>query len=280
MPDYRLHYWLGLSALLVIPLCRADTTTAAAAEFEAEQPANYAFAAYMGSGLYAASDASLFVMNVPTTFNISSDDSWRLRLTTSAGFFNYGGDQIRELELPDSIGTLTVIPGVEKWLLLTNDLILIPHLDYGIAHNFASGDNAHVYSIGLQSLYQFEGLTENNLWINQVLFAGARTFKTGQVDNYVKLLTGFDYSLSSNFRLLDHRVRATMYGSVSWAHNGVDYVDRWRNGAPSDLVYELGFTMYAPRPYTLLMMDFDRIGFGYKDSEFGGLWRLFIGTPF
>ncbi len=269
--------------LLLVQWSMASVTAAATAQaegFDEEQPANYAFAAYMGSGLYAAADASLLVFNIPATFALNKDESLRLRLSTSAGFFNYSRDDVLELDMPDSIGTLTLIPGIEKSFVLSERTVLIPHFDIGIAHNYSSGDDAQVYSVGARLEHQFAGMTENNLWINQALIAMARTYETDQKDNYVKLLTGFDYTLNDRFRALEHRIRTTMYGALYWQHNGVDYVERWRHGRHQDMVYELGLTLYAPRPFTILLMDVDRVGLGFQSSEFGGLLRLFVGTPF
>lgn len=100
-----------LLAMLALPLQAAEPATT---RLQEQEPANYAFAAYMGSGLYSASDQSLFVLNIPTTWDIPNHPDVRFRLTFSAGFFNYGSEEILDLNVPEEMGTLTVIPGIEK----------------------------------------------------------------------------------------------------------------------------------------------------------------------
>lgn len=245
-----------------------------------KEPANYAFAAYMGSGLYSASDQSLFVLNIPTTWDIPDHPSLRFRLTFSAGFFNYGAEEIMDLDVPDEMGTLTVIPGIEKWFALNDRLNLIPHLDYGFARNMSTGEEAQVYSVGVRTEYHFDGMTSQNIWVNKLVYAGSRTFESDQQDTYVQLLTGFDYSLGNGFTLWEHNVRPTFYALTYWSHNGIDYIERWQDGTSDEMVFELGSTLWAPEPYTIMMMDVDRIGIGYQQNAFGHVFRLFAGSVF
>lgn len=268
--------------LLTTPLHAAQPRTQAEAQLlQQQEPANYAFAAYMGSGLYSASDQSLFVLNIPTTWDISDYPDWRFRFTGSAGFFNYGTEDILDLDVPADVGTLTLIPGIEKVFPLTEKLDLIPHLDYGYGRNFATNEEAQVYSVGVRTEFHFHGLTKKNVWVNKLIYAGSRTFDSDQHDNYVQILTGVDYSLSRGFHLLEtHNVRPTLYGLTYWSHNGIDYVERWKDGVDDEMVFELGTTLWAPEPFVLFGMEADRIGIGYQQNAFGHVLRLFLGSVF
>lgn len=269
-----------LAGLLTTLPAPADDTTRIA-RLQQQEPANYAFAAYMGSGLYSASDRSLFVLNVPGAWNIPEHPDLRFRLAFSAGFFNYDAEEILDLNVPDEIGTLTLIPGIEKIIPLSERLDLIPHLDFGYARNMATDEEALVYSTGLRTEFHFNGLTSKNVWVNKLLYAESRTFASDQRDSYVQLLTGFDYSLGRGLSVRAHNVRPTLYALTSWSHNGIDYLDRWQDGVGSDLVYETGTTLWAPKPYRIgLGLEADRIGVGYQYNPYGHLIRLFMGSVF
>jgi len=266
--------------LLAMSLAIVLLTRQAAAATPAKEPANYAFAAYMGSGLYGATDSSLFVLNIPMTFQWPGRDDIRIRLSSSAGFFDYGRDNLQELEIPDSIGTLTLIPGIEKVFRLSENWELIPHLDFGLAHNFSTHEDAQVYSTGLHSRYYSKGELERHVWVNKLILARYRTYSSEAEDNYIKLLTGYDYKTNLYVTFKDGIAVSTIYGLVSWSYNGIDYVEKWNNRTARDLNYELGISLYAPRPIDLWITDVERIGLGIQKNQFGNVIRLFAGTPF
>lgn len=250
-----------------------------AEEITEEEPANYAFAAYMGSGLYSATNSSLFVLNIPTAFDIEDSD-YKIRLSASAGFFDYNRDNIEELDLPDHIGTLTIIPGIEKHYRIHTDYVVIPHLDYGYAKNFSTKEEAQVYSIGLRSRYNIRGKHDDHLWFNSFLLAGYHTFSSDERDNYVKLLTGYDYKIPAYINLGNHKLVPTVYGHLSWSYNGIDYFDQWKTNSSDDFTYEAGLTLHAPVPIELWLTDIDRVGIGVQHNPFGTVIRLFFGSPF
>ncbi|RLU00387.1 hypothetical protein [Ketobacter sp.] len=255
-------------------------TAVRAEESAPKEPANYAFAAYMGSGLYGATDASLFVLNLPMTFQWRERKDIRIRFSTSAGFFDYGRENIEELEIPDSIGTLTLIPGVEKVYAASDRWELIPHIDYGYAKNFSTKEEAQVYSVGLHSRYYTKGEIDRHVWVNKIILAGYRTFSSDLQDNYVKLLSGFDYKSNLYITLNAGIAIPTLYGSVSWSYNGIDYVEKWKDRTARDLNYEMGISLYAPKPIDLWVTEVNRVGLGYQYNQFGNVIRLFAGTPF
>lgn len=256
------------------------TTASYAADPLEKEPANYAFATYMGSGLYGATDASLFVLNIPMTFQWRDRDDIRIRLSTSAGFFDYGPDRIEELEIPDSIGTLTLIPGVEKVYRVSEQWELIPHIDYGYAKNFSTKEEAQVYSTGLHTRYYIKGEIDNHVWVSKLVLAGYRTFSSDYRDNYAKVLTGFDYKTSGYVTLKDGIAVPTLYGLISWSYNGIDYKEKWKQGNAQDLNYEIGVSLYAPKPIDLWITEVNRVGLGIQRNPFGKVIRLFAGTPF
>ena len=272
----QVRYWAALLLLWGI----SWSTWVKSAETLEKEPANYAFAAYMGSGLYGATDASLFVLNIPMTFQWRDREDIRIRFSTSAGFFDYGQDNLQELEIPDSIGTLTLIPGVEKVYSMSDRWELIPHIDYGYAKNFSTKEEAQVYSVGLHSRFYTQGDIDRHVWVNKLILAGYRTFASDLQDNYVKLLTGYDYKTNLYLTLKAGIAIPTVYGSISWSYNGIDYAEKWKDGTARDLNYELGISLYAPKPIDLWVTEVERIGLGIQRNPFGQVIRIFAGTPF
>lgn len=251
------------------------------ANTQAKEPANYVFAAYMGGGLYNGTDNSLFILNMPMTFDWPNQPDYRIRFTVSAGFYNYGEDQIGDLELPDEVGTLSLIPGIEKVFHINDHWELTPYLDFGWGENYATHESTTVYSTGIQSRYYLAGDYENHVWVNKLIYAGYKTRENGVRDNYVKMLTGYDYKFGSFIPVLGKQLVPTVYGSIFWSYNGVDYKDHWQaSRIRNELNYELGFTLYTSRSFDLWITELNRIGFGYQYTPQGDLIRLFIGTPF
>ncbi len=254
-------------------------TTAAAASNEAE-PANYVFASYLGSGLYNGTDNSVFVLNIPMSFKLSNHPEYQLRLTTSFGFYEYGRDQIGELELPSEVGTLAIIPGIERAFPITKQWVLTPYLDLGWSKNLSTNEDALVYSTGIESRYYLDGLYEDHVWVNKLIYVGYQTEQSQVRDSYVKLLTGYDFKVAAYIPLMGRKLIPTVYGSLFWSYNGLDFYERWTDNIHNDLVYEIGTTLYTSKPIDLWISEIQRLGIGYQRNPIGDIIRLFVGTPF
>lgn len=271
MDNKYLTPWI-VAALLAANLSQAETLEA--------EPANYVFASYLGSGFYKGTDNAVFVLNVPMTFSISAHPDYRLRLTTSFGFYEYGWENIGDLELPDEVGTLAVIPGLEKSFFVSEQWELTPYLDLGWSKNLTTSEDALVYSTGLQSRYFLEGLHEDHVWINKLIYVGYQTENRKVRDSYVKILTGYDFKVGAYVPFMGKKLVPTLYGSLFWSYNGLDFYERWSNNLENDLVFEIGTTLYTNEPIDLWVTEVKRLGIGYQRNPIGNIIRLFIGTPF
>ena len=265
---------------LFILLILLGTSAKSFAVQPSDEPANYAFATYMGTGIYGATDSSLFVLNMSKHFEWQKQPDIRFRLSGSAGFFGYDEDQIEELKLPDSIGTLTLIPSIEKVFTMSSHWELIPHIDLGLSKNFSTNEEAQIYAIGAQSRLYIDAENDRHLWVNKILWAGAKVLGSDQRDNYVKFLTGVDYKTGTYIDFAKNRTILTVYSLLSWSYNGIDYQERWKGSIDRDLDIELGISMFAPTPIDIGITDIQRVGFGIQHTAFGSVFRIFLGTPF
>lgn len=265
---------------LFIAISLIGFTQLSLAQTPEDEPANYAFATYMGSGLFSASNNSLFVLNASRILPMDKRPDIRLRLSGSAGFFDYDRGQIGELEVPDSIGTLTFIPGIEKVYTIQPDWELIPNFDLGISQNFATHEKAFIYSVGGQSRYYMDAPVDHHLWVNKIMWAAAEVLGSDQRDNYVKLLTGFDYKTNTYLDLAAGHTVLTAYSLLAWSYNGIDYQERWKGDIERDLDVEFGISLYALESVDFGLFDLKRLGVGLQHTAFGNVVRLFVGTPF
>ena len=103
------------TALLVLLTC-CGSVTCRAAEDGVNLP-NYAFAAYLGNGLYSTSGRSVQVYNLPLAFTLLpvEDHSFglRVKIPVSVGLFDFKAVDIIESGLPDDVETVSVVPGLE-----------------------------------------------------------------------------------------------------------------------------------------------------------------------
>jgi len=264
-------------AFLLVVLLMAGTTCVHAIE---DEPANYVFASYLGNGLYNGTDNSVFVLNIPLSYEIPGHSDYRLRITTSLGFYEYGRDQIDDLQLPDDVGTIAVIPGIEKVFNITDQWELTPYLDIGWAKNLSTHESARVFSTGVQSRYSMASKYADHVWVNKLIYVGYETEDSHVKDSYVKLLTGYDFKVGAYIPFMGRKLVPTVYGSLFWSYNGLDYYQRWKNNFENDLVFEIGASLFTKEPIDLWVSDFQRIGIGYQHNPIGGVIRLFLGTPF
>lgn len=75
---------------------------------------NYVFVFYLGNGFYNGIDNLVFVFNIFLSYEILGYLDYCLRIIILFGFYEYGWDQIDDLQLLDDVGIIVVILGIEK----------------------------------------------------------------------------------------------------------------------------------------------------------------------
>lgn len=245
--------------------------------------ANYAYASYLGSGIYSSTGGQLTVFNIPLTYepkNQQGQYTYRLRLPVSVGFYDLDFNfEDNEKSIPRSIDTFTFIPGVELDIPISEDLTLVPYVDLGWARNFTTRGDSLVYSAGLSSIYKFSAQGKSDLWINRLVWAGYRAQSSHNTDSFASIQSGVDWRTPIHFGPKGRGNFTSLYGIAYWYFQSVDFKRADDSVRSVDSSFEVGFTFGFDKPLDFYFFELERIGIGYRQSEEFDLWRLTLNLP-
>ncbi|MGI2259065.1 hypothetical protein [Shewanella sp. GXUN23E] len=259
------------------------SVSALAAEQTGRQPetVHYAFANYLGSGIYGSTGNTAAVVNIPISIDLRKDDDSELmlRLPLSVGFFNYRWDQLPDFEFPDAVGTFTLTPGIEYHWQATPNLKMQAYGDLGFGRNFGDNSNVGIISLGISTLYQFGPASLSPLWVTRFYSAGYRDLDSQRGDSYSSLRTGVDSGLGLGFEAWDRHMEPRVFAAMHWFFNRGQLADELVGALMHDSTLEVGISLAFDRPIGIAPATIDRLGMSYSRIEGENVWRLFFSLP-
>ena len=252
----------------------------------APDASHYAFANYLGSGIYRTSGQSAAVVNVPLAFTLDEADDHlvKLRLPVSLGFFDYTFNDLPGGDLPDNVGTMTITPGIEYHWFVDEKLTIESYIDLGYGYNFSNESNVGIFSTGVSSIYKIDNQTYSPIWVNRIYYAGYRSSLNNRAESYSVLKSGFDFGLGTKWQWQDKEVEPRLFVGAHWYFDKIKFLNPTGKDVLTSHSYEVGATFKFSRPigYDVFGWDglkFDRLGLSYQAG--GGLqvWRLIFEFP-
>lgn len=245
------------------------------------QSVHYAFANYLGSGIYGSSGNTSAVVNIPLRFDLKqdADSKLMLRLPVSVGFFNYSWDQLPDFDLPDTVGTMTITPGIEYHWQATPQLKMEAYGDLGFGHNFGDHTNVGIISAGISTLYSFGSQQYTPLWVTRFYSAGYRDLDSDRGDSYSALRTGVDMGMGLGFEAWNRHVDPRVFAAMHWFFNRGQLADELVGALMHDTTIEVGASLAFDRPIGIEPFTVDRLGVSYSRVEGDNVWRLFFSLP-
>ncbi|MDO6619462.1 MULTISPECIES: hypothetical protein [unclassified Shewanella] len=266
---------IAIAALFVVQPCQA--------QFDADNPdlSHYAFANYIGSGIYRASGQSAAVANIPFAFDIEQADDHllTLRLPVSLGFFNYSFSDLPEGELPDGVGTMTITPGIEYKWFYDEQLTLETYLDLGYGHNFSNSSNVGIFSTGFSALYELAQPKYNPVWVNRIYYAGYKSSINDSSDGYSVLQSGIDFGLNQRWDWGEYTVEPRLFVAGRWYFDKLKFVTPVQENVLTQYSYEVGVTLALSKPLGWGWFSTDRFGMSYQTDGELQVWRLIFEFP-
>ena len=278
-PD-ALRRWLALCGLLLTLGLHAATPPAKPFEGSAGL-ANFAFASYLGTGIYTTSGQRVFVIQIPLDFTIiektDTRAGWKLNLPLTFGLLNF--DDIGIDNVPDlkSVGTLTFLPGIEYQYPVTPKWTVIPFGDYGFARDLRNEQNILVLGTGVKSYARFLHRGNRIMLGNKFLFARERT-KNRVDSSYTLIETGIDYRLNTEFTLGGRPLKLSLYYINYYYPNNLKFLQQTPLQIRVGSENEVGFT-FSNLP-DFLFFEKPQIGLGIRGGSGVTVYRLVFGMPF
>jgi hypothetical protein len=274
---------LLLICLLSMDLTAADTFSDDTSEVELT---NFAFANYLGSGFYSSGNARLFIFRVPLSSDLTevTKEKGGLRLNypiaLGAGVIDADRDfpEIGEVLDLDNFVTVSVVPGLEYVLPVTDIWYLAPFIDLGIAQDFANETTIGIGGIGAKSYVSLEFDNSRMLIANRLLYAEQENLDSGNNSHFVSFETGLEYTVPTSYTINGSLVSFSIYYINYYYPDDLVLGGSVENRISLQNKNEIGFTFTLPKHDWL--PDNLQLGLGVQATEDTDLYRIVLGTPF
>jgi hypothetical protein len=270
--------WLcGLIAIRTA--CAAETVSTTDTQF-----ASYAFASELGSGIYEISGRTITVYQFEPSYSLreaaprSHRPGIKLIFPLTVGFFNFQTLDLVHLQLPSSVGALSLEPGVQLDYWLTDAWDVYPYVKAGGTFASSAQVNAVIYSAGVRSDYHFDALDGLGLWRADLTYAGVRYHSEVPNDSFTRLRDAVELRHVLPWVFRDHELQVGAYGIADI------YLDAPTGPATGisarTLQFEAGLMLNIVPQWQLHGVPLPRIGVGYRAAGVLSGWRLVLGDPF
>jgi hypothetical protein len=253
-----------------------------------EELINWYYAGVFGTGIYTAGDRTVGVVQIPFayTWQPASAEHWGVKFTlpVSFGFYGFELSDIAEGQLPKSVSTASILPGVELEMQVLENWRLQPFVAFGKGWELDNGQSALLYHAGVKSQLTFPLGRGRFMLGNTVSYAGYSTEATGN-QPMSRIITGLNFSFPTNGTVAD---RPVDFG-IHLIH--YLYATQLRFPLVSDVdnktrnEFEVAFSLTTQRPFAFgafgqSLFDLDRVGLAFRvGADVVGI-RLFFSLPY
>ena len=230
--------------------------------------ASYAFAHELGSGVYEAGGHALQVYRIPWSHDM---DGWRLTLPVTVGLLDFRSSDVLQLNMPSGIGSVSLVPGVEKDFQPTGNWTVTPFVKAGYTRSSSVAPDAVQFGTGVRSRIHYDVgdvFTEFNV-------AAAVLRGDTPDDHFVRLRNGVERVLPA--------VEGSNWRYAPWAQIDT-YLHAPRSpasGLPAQMVQTtLGVSAFRQPDRRFLGIPMPALGVAYRIAGDQSGWYLAFGRPF
>jgi hypothetical protein len=267
----------GLLAIAVAGTSRAQ-------EPETVPPLDFAFATQLGSGVYTAGGRTVQIYRIPISWELRSAENRafgvELTFPLTLGFFDFRTSDILDGDLPDDIGTVSLVPGVEFEIPIAREWWLMPFAEAGYATDLESGGSALTYAGGVKSLALFRRPTHlYRLW-NVLKYVGFTETDAWASQGYVEFDTGIELRQGLGFTMKGQEADLGWFVVDYFYAQGLTFNDLQGGEITIHDQIEIGVTFGTECTIKIWSLPVPRFGISYRFGDDVSAVRLVLGAPF
>jgi len=277
---WRRILFVLVACIAAIPCVNAQTRTVE----DDQDLINWYYAATYGTGIYTAGDRTVGVLKIPLsrTLRESSDEQWgvRLLLPVTLGFYDFNFDSIVEDGLPDRIGTLSFVPGVEFEKYVLPRWLLKPYVTAGMGWELDGDESAVIYDAGLRSRFRLGQHRETVFSLVNWLSLAGYYPSGGQNEPLGMFAIGVDIEVPFAGTMFGRSVVLSVLPVYYYYFSRLRFAEF---NDPDNKLHEQGelaFSVLAKQPFKVLGINVDRIGVAIRYNADVQGFRIFTSLPF
>jgi hypothetical protein len=247
---------------------------------------NYVYAASLGFGGYSLAGLSANVYTLPLGYTLDdiARTGWNLRLLfpVQLGFYDFKTTAAGQ-SLSVSQQSLSVVPGAELEIPVTDRFTVKPFVQGGVGHTFGAGSgnpDSWIYLAGARSVAQWH-TDEYTLSLgNGVIFAGDQIIGSGFSERYVALQLAAEIRRPLGFTIGGFTPDLGLFVAEYYYPAPLHFSRFLHTPLRIDNQNEVGFSIGSAEPRKILWLSNPRIGAGIV---FGGgltVYHVNFGFPF
>ena len=245
---------------------------------------DFGFATQLGSGVYTMSGRTLQVYRLPFAYEFDHAEEARVRarltLPVTLGFIDFEAVDVVETGLPESLDSLSFVPGLTVEVLLSARWRMEPFVEAGIARDRASDNDQQIYAAGLRSFFDLRDAGTDWQVYEELLYTNVEQDSLDRSDDFTRLRLGATARRPFDAGGLGRRADYLVYGFVDAFLDTPDSPLNGEEGGGGDPQFELGVTFGTTEPVRVWGIALPRIGLGYRFGNGLSVYRLVFGGPF
>jgi hypothetical protein len=269
----------GIACSLAVALILAPAASAQEIDLNA---VHWAYSSYFGTGWYKlGNDRNAYVFRMTPRWKLreaSIDEDRKrhmgieFRLSVTAGLDSLNFDNLPGTVDPDNIASMSITPGVDIEIPLSDRWALRPFAALGWGTLLDGRESAWTYWGGLRSRYLLRSGKMNWALINSIALVGYAP-SIGSSQNFLPISAGFEF----DYRLADKWIgdeRAVLHWHVLYTvfENELDLIEPSAVAGPISDQWELGLSASKQSGRMQFgWFNFERLGLAYRFSSDGEL---------
>ena len=273
------------SVLSCLLTCLCVTAQAQSPLTRAEQSfIDFGFAAQLGSGVYTMSGRTLQVYRLPFAYEFDDEDDApvrvRLTLPVTFGLLDFKPVDVVDTGLPESLDSLSFVPGLAVDVTLRPGWQLEPFVEAGVARDRASDLDEQIFAGGLRSSVDLSGDTTSWQVYDELMYVAVEQRSLDRSDDFTRFRMGVTARRAFDVAGSGRRADYLAYGFGDFFIEAPDSVLNGEQGQGGDAQFEVGITFGATEPVRVWRIPLPRIGLGYRFGSELSVYRLVFGAPF
>ena len=283
---------LSLSArgLALVLLCllslKSFAQTAITAETSEVELTNFAFANYLGSGIYTSGKEQLFIFKISLASELTEMTADKAGLVLHYPILLGVGQLDEILDFPeigdiidfDNFATLSVVPGLEYGIPVTKNWYLGPFVDLGIARDVVNNTNIGIGAIGAKSFVTLDYDNARLVIANRLLYARQENLDSGIDSHFSSFESALEYSFPTAITIGESPVDFSVYFINFYYPEDLVIGSSVNSRVSLQNKNEAGFTFTLPKHDWL--PDNSRLGLGVQETRDADFYRIVFGSPF